>query len=191
MLIPVYIVGFIVGGLVLFAIAQRIPNRIAKIWLRTIGVLAGPVFFLAMAIFSSWERERTYEMEWLIGGPAVKYLRIKKYDNYTDNFPVTSPVARKQEDLVVLKRNIGNNRECYSGFASDALAHYLEGLPAGRVEVRYRLIYDFYLPRSYMLESIGDFGRPHGGIEDGLTVDGKRDFQNALRSCFSWEVLPT
>src|SRR5256885_8005330 len=186
MLIPVYIVGFILGGLVLFAIAQRIPNRIAKTCLRATGILAGPVFFLVMAIFSSWERERTYEMEWLIGGPAVEYLGIKKYDNYTNNFPLTNPVARKQEVLVVLKRNIGNNRECYSGFASDALEHYLEGLPSSRVKVRYRLIYDFYLPRSYMLESIGDFGRPQGGIEDGLIVDGKRDFRNAMRSCFSW-----
>lgn len=186
MLIPVYIVGFILGGLVLFAIAQRVPNRIAKKWLRAIGVLAGPVFFLVVAIFSSWERERTYEMEWLIGGPAVEYLGIKKYDNYANSFPVTNPAARKHEDLVVLKRNVGNNRVCYSGFASDALEHYLEGLPSSRVKVRYRLIYDFYLPRTYMVESIGDFGFPRGGIEDGLIVDGKKDFQDAMNSCFSW-----
>lgn len=186
MLIPVYIVGFILGGLVLFAIAQRVPNRIAKIWLRAIGIVAGPLFFLAVAIFSSWERERTYEMEWLIGRPAVEYLGIKKFDNYTNNLPVTNPVAKKQEDLVVLKRNIGNNRECYVGFASDALEHYLEGLPSSRVKVRYRLIYDLYLPRTYMRESIGDFGTPRGRIEDGLIVDGKKDFQDAMKSCFSW-----
>jgi hypothetical protein len=186
MLIPVYIVGFIFGGLVLFAIAQRIPNRIAKIGLRAIGILAGPVFFLAMAIFSSWERERTYEMEWLIGGPAVEYIGFKKYDEYANNLPVTNSVTRKREDLVVLKRNIGNSPVCYSGFASDALKLYLEGLPTGHVKVRYRIIYDFYLPRTYVLESIGDFGRPQGGIEDGLIVAGKRDFQNAMRSCFSW-----
>lgn len=186
MLVPVYIVGFILGGLVLFAIAQRVPNRIAKTWLRAIGILAGPLFFLAMAIFSSWERERTYEMEWLKGGPALEYLGFKKYDNYANNFPATNSVTRKHEDLVVLKRHIGNNRECYSGFASDALEHYLEGLPSSRVKVRYRLIYDFYLPRTYMVESIGDFGTPRGGFEDGLIVDGKRDFQNAMRSCFSW-----
>ena len=186
MLIPVYIVGFILGGLVLFAIAQRIPNRTAKIWLRALGILAGPLFFLAVAIFSSWERERTYDMEWLIGGPAVEYLAFKKYDSYANDFPAVNPATRKHEDLVVLKRNIGNNRVCYSGFTSDALAHYLEGLPAGHVKVRYRLIYDFYLPRTYAVESIGDFGHPEGGIEDGLIVDGKRDFPNAMRSCFSW-----
>jgi len=186
MLIPVYIVGFILGGLVLFAIAQRVPNRIVKIWLRAIGIFAGPVFFLAMAIFSSWERERTYEMEWLIGRPAVEYLGSDKYDNYgASNFPVTNPVTKEQEDFVVLKRNIGNNRECYDAFASNALAHYLESLPAGRLKVRYRLIYDFYLPRTYMIESIGDFGHLQGsGI--GLIVGGKKDFQDAMNSCFSW-----
>ena len=56
MLIPVYIVGFILGGLVLFAIAQRVNNRSAKISLKIIGSLAGPVFFLAMILFSGWER---------------------------------------------------------------------------------------------------------------------------------------
>ena len=185
MLIPVYIVGFILAGLVLFAIAQRIPNRTAKTWLRAIAILTGPVFFLAVAIFSSWERERTYEMEWLIGRPAAEYLGSDKYDDRSaSNFPVTNPV-KKQEDLVVLKRNIGNNRECYDAFASDALAHYLESLPAGRVRVRYRLIYDFYLPRTYMIESIGEFGRLQGsGI--GMIVGGKRDFQGAMNSCFSW-----
>ena len=185
MLIPVYIVGFILGGLILFAIAQRIPNRIAKIWLRAIGILAGPLFFIAVAIFSSWDRERTYEMEWVIGGPAVEYLGFN-IDKYANNFPIANLAPRKHEDVVVLKRNIGNNRVCYSGFASDALEHYLEGLPSSRVKVRYRVVYDFYLPRTYMLESIGDFGLPRGNIEDGLIVDGKRDFQDAMNSCFSW-----
>jgi hypothetical protein len=59
-LIPVYIVGFIFGGLLCFAIAQRVPDRPVKVCLRTIGVVAGPVFFLVVAIFSSQEREKTY-----------------------------------------------------------------------------------------------------------------------------------
>jgi hypothetical protein len=57
-LIPVYIVGFILGGLLCFAIAQRVSNRPVKICLRTIGVVAGPIFFLVVAIFSSQEREK-------------------------------------------------------------------------------------------------------------------------------------
>ncbi len=59
MLIPIYVIGFIFGGLILFATAQQIRNRKAKISLRAIGVLAGPVFFTVVAIFSGWKREKT------------------------------------------------------------------------------------------------------------------------------------
>ena len=119
MLIPVYIVGFILGGLFLFAIAQRTPNRTARKWLRAIGILSGPIFFLAVAIFSGWERERTYEMQWLTGARAGEYLGFDKYGTY---------VRPKQEDLVVLKRKIGEDLECYDSFASGALPRK----PAGR-----------------------------------------------------------
>jgi hypothetical protein len=64
-LIPVYIVGFILGGLLCFAIARRVSNRPIKIAFQIIGVVAGPIFFLVVAIFTSQEREKTYEMEWL------------------------------------------------------------------------------------------------------------------------------
>jgi hypothetical protein len=55
MLIPIYVIGFIFGGLILFAIARQIRNRKAKTSLRAIGVLAGPVFFTVVAIFSGVE----------------------------------------------------------------------------------------------------------------------------------------
>jgi hypothetical protein len=51
MLIPVYIVGFIFGGLFLFAISQRIAHRGTQIVLRVIAVFAGPVFFLVVSVF--------------------------------------------------------------------------------------------------------------------------------------------
>jgi hypothetical protein len=67
MLIPVYIVGFILVGLLCFAFAQRVPYRPVRICLRTVAIIAGPVFFLSVAIFSGWVREKTYEEDWLIG----------------------------------------------------------------------------------------------------------------------------
>jgi len=72
LLIPFYVVGFILGGLLCFAIAQRVSNRPVKISFQIIGVVAGPVFFLVVAIFSSQEREKTYVMEWLTGKPAAQ-----------------------------------------------------------------------------------------------------------------------
>src|SRR5438876_3682226 len=146
MLIPVYIFGFVFAGLVLFAIAQRIPNRLARIWLRTIAVAAGPIFFLVVVIFSGWEREKTYEMEWLTGIRAAEYLSYGR------------PVVGDHPDIVLLKRDIGNNHECYDGFNSPELAHYLESLPNHSVKVRYKIIYDFYQPRGSNIESIGDYG---------------------------------
>ncbi len=120
MLIPVYIVAFILGGLLCFAIAQRVSNRPIKICLRTIGVVAGPIFFLVVAIFSSQEREKTYEMEWLTGEPAAEYY-IQVYKQHVD--------PPDPETIVMLKRNISNNRVCFSSLQSKELAHYLEGLP--------------------------------------------------------------
>lgn len=188
MLIPVYIVGFILGGLVCFAIAQRVPNRPVKICLRTIGVVAGPVFFLVVAIFSGWEREKTYEVEWLVGRPAAEYLGYHKSD--MDNLSATNPVTgKKREELVVLKRNVDNNYDCYTTFTSSALAEYLEGLPTHSVKVQYKVTYDFYVARGYRVESVGDFGRTPatqreisiGGLGGGIRV-----FGDSRESCFPW-----
>lgn len=105
MLIPFYVLGFILGGLLCFAIAQRVPNRAVKLSFQIIGVIAGPIFFLVVAIFSSQEREKTYVMEWLTGKPAAQYyMQI-----YRDDVDPPDP-----ETIVILKRNIGNNRACFS-----------------------------------------------------------------------------
>jgi hypothetical protein len=117
-------VGFILGGLLCFAIAQRVPNRAVKLSFQIIGVIAGPIFFLVVAIFSSQEREKTYVMEWLTGKPAAQcYMQIYKDD-------VDHPEA-----IVILKRNIGNNRVCFSSLKSKELAHYVESLPTHTVKV--------------------------------------------------------
>lgn len=144
MLIPVYIIGFVLGALVLFAVAERIPNRNAKIWLRTIGILAGPVFFLSAAIFTGRVRERTFEVEWLTGNPAAKYLNPGKKSTRQDNM-----------DVVVLRRFVGKD-ECYETMISQELADYLRGLPTHTVQVHYAFTYDFFQVRTYSIERIGD-----------------------------------
>jgi hypothetical protein len=167
MLIPVYIIGFIFSGLVLFAVAQRIPNRNAKIWLKTIGVLAGPIFFLSVAVFSGWVRERTYGVEWLTGSSAAKYLDPGKES------------ARQDRDVVVLKRFVGGN-DCYEAFISQELADYLGGLPTHTVQVQYSVTYDFFQIHTYSIKRIGNLSyHPNGSswITGGNNIGG---------ACFPW-----
>jgi len=190
MLIPVYIVGFILGGLILFAIARRVPNRRAKIGLRAIGVLAGPLFFLVVTLFSGWRREKTYEMKWLVGRPAAAYLGLDNSESHLANSAlVISPVTKKEEEVVVLKRNIGENQECFDSFASSALAHYLASLPTDRVQVRYMVTYDFYATRGYRVETIAEFGNVPAEQREilmGGLGGGTRKFQGSNEPCFAW-----
>jgi hypothetical protein len=170
-LIPVYIVAFILGGLLCFAIAQRVSNRPIKICLRTIGVVAGPIFFLVVAIFSSQEREKTYEMEWLTEKPAMEY-----YSH------VYREIPHDPEAVVILKRDIGNNRECFSNLTSNEVARYLESLPTQSVKVKYTVIYDFYRLRTFRLESVGDF--PHDKVRMGIGGSGLTDSPYVFEPCF-------
>ena len=182
----VFIGPFILAGLILFAIAERISNRKAKVCLRVIAIMAGPVFFLTVAIFSGWEREKTYEMQWLIGRPAEEYLG---YDKSGANGFTTSPLRKKQEEIVVLKRNVGDNQECFESYASSALAQYLEGLPIDTIKVRYKVTYDFFRPRAYWPESIGDFGGEAAEQQEislGAIGNGEERSHNSEGSCFSW-----
>jgi len=175
MLFPVYVVGFIVSGLVFFAIAQRIPNPRAKRWLRAIGILAGPVFFLVVFSFSGWKHEKTYEMTWLVGRPAAEYLSYAK--SATSNY----------EDLVVLKRDLGNGHECYDILDSSKLAQYLESLQARTVKVRYMVSYDFYEARGSNIESIGDFGHDPASQREIFPLGGgEKAHSNAREYCFTW-----
>ena len=168
MLIPVYIIGFIFGGLVLFAVAQRIPNRNAKIWLRTIGVVAGPIFFVSVAVFSGWVRERIYEVEWLTGNSAAKYLGRGKESTRQDN-----------RDVVVLRRFVGGN-DCYEVFISQELADYLGGVPTHTVQVQYTVTYDFFQFRTYTIKRIGNLAyHPNGSS----WITGAN---NIGAGCFPW-----
>jgi hypothetical protein len=189
MLIPVYLVGFILGGLVFFAIAQRVTNRRAKISLKLIGVLAGPVFFAAMILFSGWERKKTYEMEWLIGAPAAEYLRGDATAVKSD-MEILHGFDTRSKALVVLRRNIGERHPCYNSFDSEPLAQYLESLPTHTVSVRYRVVYDFYLPRGPgMIEQVGDFGRDNPSYKElfrGMVGFGEIAWSKDRPSCFSW-----
>ena len=169
-LYPIYIIGFIFGALVLFAIAERIPNRSAKIWIRAIGGLAGPVFFLSVAIFSGWVRERTCEVEWVAGNPAAKYL-----------LPGMKSTRRDNMDVVVLRRFVGKD-ECYEVMISQELADYLQGLPTHTVRVQYVVTYDFFRFRTYSINRIGDLGyHPNGSSwqSGGNNIGG---------ACFPWRV---
>jgi hypothetical protein len=174
-LIPVYIVGFILGGLLCFAIAQRVPNRAVKLSFQIIGVAAGPLFFLVVAIFSSQERKKAYEMEWLTGKPAAEFY-MQVYKDHVD------PPDR--ETIVILRRNIGNNRVCFSSLQSKELAHYVESLPTHTVKVQYTVIYDFYQIRTFRLESVGDF--PHDNMRMGIGVSGLTDSPYVYKPCFPW-----
>jgi hypothetical protein len=189
MLIPVYIIGFILGGFVLFAVAQRVSDRRAKISLKLIGVLAGPVFFLAMILFSGWERKKTYEMEWLVGKPASQYLEYDKTAVKSDT-GILHGFDERSEVLVVLRRNIGKRHDCYNSFVSKPLAQYLGSLPTHTVSVRYRVVYDFYQPRGPgMMEQVGDFGSDNasaGELIEGMVGFGERAWSKDGASCFSW-----
>ena len=176
MLIPVYIVGFIFGGIFLFAVAQRVPHKGTRKGLRAVAIFSGPLFFIVVFSFSGWEREKAYEMEWITGTSTEEYLGHDK------------SLAKTQDDLVVLKRNIGNDNECYDAFDSGLLARYLESLPTHSVKVRYRVTYDFYEPRTYRIDRIGDFGHDPSTHEIGIgmLVGGERVFHNSLESCLPW-----
>jgi hypothetical protein len=175
LLIPVYIVGFILGGLLCFAIAQRVSNRPVKIAFQIVGVAAGPLFFLVVATFSSQERKKTYEMEWLTGKPAAEfYLQV-----YKDHVDAPDP-----ETIVILRRNTANNRVCYSSLESKELAHYVESLSTHTVKVQYTVIYDFYRFRTFRLESVGDF--PHGKMTMGSGGGGLTDPPHVYEPCFPW-----
>lgn len=182
MLIPFYVVGFILGGLLCFAIAQRVSYRPVKICLRTIGVIAGPLFFLVVAIFSSQEREKTYQMEWLTGKPAAEY-----YIHIHDHVDSPDP-----ETIVMLRRNIGNNRVCFDSLHSKELAHYLESLPAHSVKVTYTVTYDFYRFRTIGPMNVGDFGQNPGtkmklwSGDVGLRGPGPLNVYESWESCFPW-----
>jgi hypothetical protein len=168
-------VGFILGGLLCFAIAQRVSNRPVKISFQIIGVVAGPVFFLVVAIFSSQDREKTYVMEWLTEKPAAQYyMQI-----YKDDVDPPDP-----ETIVILKRNIGNNRVCFSSLKSKELAHYVENLPTHTVKVQYTIIYDFYQICTFRLESVGDF--PHDNMRMGIGGSGLTDSPYVYEPCFPW-----
>ena len=174
-LVPVYVVGFILGGLLCFAIARRVSNRPIKIAFQIIGVVAGPIFFLVVAIFTSQEREKTYVMDWLTGKPAAEYYtQIYKADVDPPN----------PEAIVMLKRNIGNNRVCFSSLKSKELAHYIESLPTHTVKVKYTVIYDFYQIRTFRLENVGDF--PHDYMRMGIGGSGLTGSPNAFEPCFPW-----
>jgi hypothetical protein len=179
-LIPVYVVGFIFGGLLCFAIAQRVSNRPLRISLQTIGVVAGPVFFLVVAIFSSQERKKTYEMEWLTGKPAAEYY-VHVYGHAYPPDP---------EAVVMLRREIGNDRVCFSSLNSKTLARYLETLPTHSIKVQYAATYDFYQLRGVRLESVGDFGRdPTTAKQMGMGDVGLRAHLNvygSFKPCFPW-----
>jgi hypothetical protein len=167
MLIPVYVLGFIFGGVVLFALARRVHNRKAKIALRTIGVLAGPIFFLTVAAFSGWVRERTYEVEWLTGDSAVKYLEPGKES------------TRQNRDVVVLRRLVGGY-DCYNVFISQELADYLEGLPTHTVQVQYIVTYDFFQWRTYTIKRIGNLSY-HPDGSSWITAG-----EHQGRACLPW-----
>jgi hypothetical protein len=178
MLIPVYIVGFIFGGLFLFAISQRIAHRGTQIVLRVIAVFAGPVFFLVVFSFSGWERKRTYEMEWLRGQRALDYAGDRNSPENDVN------------DFIVVRRSVEYDHDCFDAFRSKELAHYLEGLSKQTVKVEYRVTYDFYQPRSWMIENIGDFGHDSVSRTElfrAMSGGGEKSGSNPRTvSCFSW-----
>ena len=168
MLIPIYVIGFILGGLILFAIAQQIRNRKAKISVRAIGVLAGPVFFAVIAIFSGWKREKTYEVEWLTGNPAGEYLVSGK------------TTMQENKNVVVLRRYVRTGQQCYNVFISEKLANYVENLPTHTVQVHYTVVYDFFKMRTYYIRSIGEFEYHPDGTAWKTAGD------NLEESCFAW-----
>jgi hypothetical protein len=178
MLIPVYIVGFILGGLFLFAISQRLSHRGTQIVLRVIAVFSGPVFFLVVFSFSGWEVKKSYEMEWLRGQLALDYAG--------DHNPPENDV----NDFIVVKRRVEDEHDCFDAFRSKELAHYLEGLPKPTVKVEYRVIYDFYQPRTWMIENIGDFGHDPASRTElfrAMSGSGEKSGSNPRTvSCFSW-----
>jgi hypothetical protein len=88
------------------------------------------------------------------------------------------------EAIVMLKRNIGNNRVCFSSLKSKEVAHYVESLPTHTVKVKYTVIYDFYQIRTFRLENVGDF--PHDYMRMGIGSSGLTGSPNAFEPCFSW-----
>lgn len=113
-------------------------------------------------------------MEWLTGKPAAEFY-MQVYRGHVD--------PPDPEAIVILKRNIGNNRVCFSSTESKELAHYVESQPTRTVQVQYTVIYDFYQFRTFRLESVGDF---HGKMIMGSGGGGLTDPPHLYEPCFPW-----
>ncbi len=131
-------------------------------------------------------------MTWLIGRPAAEYdvygrsTTVQELPKeYLDKLladDIQHMGIKDYEDFVVIKWDVSAGRECFESFVSSKLARYLERLQTQSVKVRYRVIYDFYQPRSYDIESIGGLGwMSLAGRDSGISI-----FHIPPESCFPY-----
>lgn len=175
MLIPIYALGFACLALIVWAVTGMLPitDRTRSI-LRASGILIGPLYFVIVFAFSGWVRYRTYDMQWSIG-----------QNSYYREMPSQDRVG---EPLVVIYRKVGDGT-CFEQYYSSELSAYLTSLTASSVPVRYAVIYDFFKPRVYDVESIGalhlrDQNRIYSRI-DFQQVSGGRSGRDQFE-CFPW-----
>lgn len=174
-LVPIYLVSFVFVGALLILLSKRVPDGIFRACLRWTGIAAGPIFLLVILAFTGWERDRTYEMEWLVGNSARRYLATGLPEENTYEYPV------------VLERTSGRNHDCFVVFDSKSMTQYLRARPDNTVRVQYRVTYDFFKARNIQLRRVAEFGPTSDLLLHELRQDAERSGPDSRRiSCFGW-----
>ena len=174
-LIPFYLAGSILAGALLVLVSRNVRNRALATWIRRLGITVTPALVLVFFVFTGWQRQRTYEMEPLLGRPALEYLMAGAPRELNREFPV------------VLKRVSGQNHDCFEALDSKSLTDYLKAHPARPVRVTYTITYDFFRPRNIQIQNVAEFGPVSDVMLHDVRETGERSGPDSERvPCFGW-----
>lgn len=174
-LIPAYLAGSILAGALLVLVSRNVRNTAVGTWIRWAGITVTPVLVLVFFVFTGWQRHRIYEMEPLLGRPALEYLTAG------------APQEMNREFAVVLRRVSGQNHQCFEVFDSKSLTQYLKAHAAQPVQVTYLVTYDFFRPRNIQIQSVAEFGPVSDVVLRDLRETGERNGPDLNRvPCFGW-----
>jgi hypothetical protein len=174
-LIPFYLAGSILAGALLVLVSRNVRNKAVGTWIRWAAIMVTPALVLVFFVFTGWQRQRTYEMDPLMGRPALGYLTAG------------APQEMNREFAVVLRRVSGQNHECFEAFDSKSLTHYLNAHAAQPVRVMYTITYDFFRPRNIQIQSVAEFGPASDVVLRDVRETGERNGLDSNRvPCFRW-----
>lgn len=174
-LAPFYLAGCIVAGALLVLLSRNIRNSTAATLIRWTGIAVTPGLLLILLAFTGSQRQRTYEMEPLLGSSALQYLSVGASQQVSREFPV------------VLKRASGRHHDCFEAFDSKSLTQYLGAHSSQPVSVSYTITYDFFRPRNIQIQRVGEFGPTSDVLLHDARETGERTGPDSDRApCFAW-----